>query len=361
MSTGPATASHPTPTAPPTEAERAAAAELLPMVWGIHISRAIYAAAELGIADLLAAGPLSSAELSRATNSHEPSLYRVLRLLAAFGVFTEREDRQFSLTLLGDRLRTGAPAGMRSWALLLETVGGVRPFEHILDTVRTGNPGTAATLGTDIFTYFAGHPQQAAAFDAAMSERTEAFAPSVAELCDFSDVRTVVDVGGGNGALLVQILRRHPHLKGIAFDVPTVAARAEAVLDAADLSDRYEVLAGDFFVGVPPGADCYILANVLHDWDDARATEILANCRRAMAKGGRVLIIERLIPIDRRRAVPAVLSDVTMLVITGGQERTNAEYGALLAAAGLHLAQVRPVAFPYGVLEGFSGISEAPA
>src|SRR5262249_2852129 len=161
MSTGPATASHPTPTALPTEAERAAAAELLPMGWGLHIPRAIYAVAEFGIADLLAAGPLSSAELSRATHTHEPSLYRVLRLLAAVRVFTEHEDRRFSLTLLGDRLRTGVPAGMRSWALLLETGGGVRPFEHILDTVRTGNPGPAATPRPDIFTSFPAHPPPA--------------------------------------------------------------------------------------------------------------------------------------------------------------------------------------------------------
>ena len=352
--TGPATASHPA-AVPPAEAERAAAADLLPLLWGIHISRAIYAVAEFGIADLLAAGPVSTAELSRATQTHEPSLYRVLRLLAAVGVFTEHEGRRFGLTVLGDRLRTGAPAGMRSWALLLEALGGVRPFEHILDTVRTGKPGAEAALGTGIFGYLAQHPAQAAAFDAAMSERTEAFAPSVAGACDFAGVRTVVDVGGGKGTLLVEILRRHPHLQGILLDAPAVAARAEAVLDAADLGDRCEVLAGDFFEGVPPGADCYILANVLHDWDDARAAGILRRCRQAMAGGGRVLIVERLIPADRRQAVPALLSDVNMLVLTGGQERTNEEYGALLATAGLRLAGVRPVAFPYGVIEALPG------
>jgi SAM-dependent methyltransferase len=349
--TGPAAATYPAGTSP-TKAERAAAAELLPMMWGIHVSRAIYAVAELGIADLLAAGPVSSAELSRATGTHEPSLYRVLRLLAAVGVFEEREDRRFGLTVLGDRLRTGAPAGMRSWALLLEALGGVRPFEHILETLRTGTPGTEAALGTGIFSYLAQRPPQAAAFDAAMSERTAAFAPSVAETCDFAGVRTVADVGGGQGTLLVEILRRHPHLQGIVFDVPTVAARAEAVLDAADLGNRCEVMAGDFFTAVPPGADCYLLANVLHDWDDARAAEILGNCRRAMAPGGRVLIVERLIPGDPGQAVPTLLSDINMLVLTGGQERTNAEYGALLAAAGLRLTAVRPVAFPYGVIEG---------
>jgi SAM-dependent methyltransferase len=358
--TGPTSASHPAVVAP-AEDERAAAAELLPLVWGMHISRAIYAVAELGIADLLAAGPVSSAELSRATATHEPSLYRVLRLLAAVGVFEEHQDRRFGLTVLGERLRTGAPAGMRSWATFLEALGGVRPFEHILDIIRTGEPGVHVALGSDIFGYLAQHPRQAAAFDAAMSERTAAFAPSVAETCGFADVRTVVDVGGGQGTLLVEILRKHPHLRGIVFEADTVAARAEAVLDAADLGDRCEVLAGDFFVAVPPGADRYVLANVLHDWDDARAAEILRNCRRAMARGGRVLIVERLIPGDARQAVPALLSDINMLVITGGQERTNAEYGELLRAAGLRLAAVRPVAFPYGVLEAVECITQDPA
>ena len=341
--------------AEPTEPERAAAAELLPMIWGIHISRCVYVAAELGIADLLANGPVSSPELSRATGTHEPSLYRVLRLLAALGVFKEHEHRRFSLTLLGDRLRSDAPAGLRSWATFLEAFGGVRPFEHILDTVRTGQPGLGMVLGTDLFGFLAQHPQSAAVFDAAMAERTASFAPSVARTYDFSEIRTVIDVGGGNGTLLIEILRGHPHLQGRLFEIPGVAGRAGAILDAADVGDRCEVLAGDFFESVPPGADCYMVANVLHDWDDTRAIAILRNCREAMARAGRVLIVERLIPDDPSRRVPTLLSDINMLVLSGGQERTNTEYRALLQAAGLRLGTVQPVAFPYGVIEGVAG------
>jgi SAM-dependent methyltransferase len=335
-----------------TESERAAAAAMLPLIWGTHISRAVYVAAELGIADLLADGPVSSAELARATRTHEPSLYRVLRLLAALGVLEAVEPRSFCLTVLGDRLRSDAPACMRSWAVFLEALGGVRPFEHILHTVRTGEAGFDAAHGMKIFEFLAQNPQNAATFDAAMSERTAAFAPSVAETCDFSQARTVVDVGGGIGTLLVEILRRHEHLHGILFESPSVAARADAVLDATDLGDRCEVLAGDFFEHVPGGADCYVLANVLHDWDDKQAAQILRNCRLAMARGGRVLIVERLIPDPPGDAVPTLLSDINMLVITGGQERTNAEYGNLQNAAGLTPGTVYPVAFPYGVIEG---------
>ena len=174
---------------------------------------------------------------------------------------------------------------------------------------------------------------------------------------DFSDIRTVVDVGGGRGTLLAAILRGHGHLQGTLFELPAVAAGAEAVLAAAGVMDRCEIVGGDFFHGVPAGADCYVLANVLHDWDDAKAAEILASCRRAVTRHGRVLIVERLIPDDPAEAVPALLSDINMLVLTGGKERTNSEYGELLRAAGLRPGVVRPVTFPYGVIEGLAGLS----
>jgi hypothetical protein len=334
-----------------TPAERAAAARLLPMIWGIHISRCVYAVAELDIADLLADGPQSSQELATATGTHEPSLYRVLRALAALGVFEEHDARTFSLTLVGERLCTGATVGMRSWAVFPEAVGGVRPFAHILETIRTGTPGREIDSGVDLFEFLADNPQAAAIFDAAMAERTAAYAPSVADTFDFSDVRTVIDVGGGNGTLLVEILRHHEHLRGVLFELANVAAHADGVLDASDLTERCTVLAGDFFQSVP-SADCYVLANVLHDWDDARSIDILGNCRKAMGGTGRVLIVERLIPEDGGDPLPALLSDINMLVFSGGRERTNAEYGALLHAAALRLTRVVPVAFPYGIIEG---------
>jgi hypothetical protein len=337
----------------PTEADRAAATTLLRMIWGIHMSRCVYAVAELGIADLLAEGRVSSSELARATGSHEPSLYRVLRMLAALGVFEEHDSRSFRLTAVGERLRRDAPMSMRLWATFREALGGVRSFEHILETVRTGKPGFDIEFGPGVFEFVSQHPQAAAVHDAAMSERTAVLAPSVAERYDFSDVRTLVDVGGGKGTLLAEILRRHRHLHGILLEIPPVAARAGAVLDEID-ADRWEVVAGDFFEQVPAGADCYVMANVLHDWDDSRSIQILSNCCQSMAPGARVLIVERLIPEDGSDPVPTLLSDINMLVITGGQERTNAEYGRLLEAAGLRLGKIEPVTFPYGVIEGLA-------
>jgi O-methyltransferase domain len=339
--------------AAPAEEERAAAAAVLRMIWGMHVSRAIYAVTELGIPDRLADGPVSCAELARDAGAHEASLYRVLRLLAALGVFSQTRPGSFGLTILGGRLRSGAAASMRSWALLAGTVGGCQPFEHILHTVRTGQPGFDAAHGMPMFEFLAEHPADAAVFDAAMLERTAMFAPSVAAGYDFCDLRTVVDVGGGRGILLAAILRGHGHLQGTLFELPAVAAGAQAVLAAAGLTDRCEVVAGDFFRGVPAGADCYLLANVLHDWDDTRAAEILASCRRATTRHGRVLIIERLIPGNPAEALPVLLSDINMLVLSpGGRERTNSEYRRLLQAAGLRPGIIQPVTFPYGVIEG---------
>lgn len=157
-----------------TAAERAAAGKLLPMIWGVHISRCVYAAAELGIADLLADGARSSEELAAATATHEPSLYRVLRALAALGVFEEHDDRRFGLTVVGERLRTGAQVGMRPWAVFLEALGGVRPFAHILQTLRTGTSGREIEFGADLFEFLADNGEAAAIFDAAMAERTAA-------------------------------------------------------------------------------------------------------------------------------------------------------------------------------------------
>ncbi len=335
----------------PTKEERAAAAAMLQMIWGTHISRAVYVVATLGIADLLAGGPMTAAQLAQATQAHEPSLYRVLRLLASLGVLTEHDHRSFSLTVLGERLRADVPASMRSFAMVVDATG-LQPFEPIIETVKTGKPGVDIAYGMGSFEFFAAHPDRAQKFQAAMSERTAAFALSVAAGYDFSPMRTVADIGGGKGTLLASILRAHGHLRGVLFDLPPMVANVAEVLRAADVADRCEIVPGDFFQGVPDGADGYILANVLHDWDDADSVRILGACRRAMAKDSRVLIVERLIPDDPADAVPVLLSDLNMLVHSGGRERTTAEYGQLLAAAGLILAKVQPVAPPYGVIEG---------
>jgi O-methyltransferase domain/Dimerisation domain len=222
------------PSGEPTKEERAAAAAVLQMIWGVHISRAVYVVAVLGIADLLAGGPMTAAQLAQATQTHEPSLYRVLRLLASLGVLAEHDHRAFGLTILGERLRADVPASMRSLALLVDDL---RPFEPIVEIVKTGKHGHDIAYGMAPFEFLAAHPDRAHKFQAAMSERTAAFAASVAAGYDFSPMRTVADIGGGKGTLLAAILRVYGHLRGVLFDLPPVVAGAAGVLEAARVAD----------------------------------------------------------------------------------------------------------------------------
>ena len=330
---------------------QAAAAAVLRMIQGLHISRAVYVAARLGIADLLVDGPRSSAQLAQLTGAHAPSLYRVLRLLAALNVLREQPPGHFGLTLLGERLRTGVPGSLRYWAILTDQLGGLQPFDRILDTVMSGEPGLKLAYDDKWTEFLAQRPTAAVDFQAAMSERTASFAPSLAATYDFSRMR-VVDVGGGRGTLLAAVLAANTHLHGVVFDLPEGVAGAAETLRAAGLADRSATESGDFFVAVPSGGDGYLLANVLHDWDDDRSVAILRSCRRAMQGDGRVLIVERMIFSDPERSIPTLLSDLNMMVLTGGQERTEEDYARLLATADLRLTRVLPVAYPYGVFEG---------
>jgi hypothetical protein len=322
------------------------------MIQGLHISRAVYVAAKLGIADLLANGPRPSAELAQLTMAHAPSLYRVLRVLAALNVLREQPLGHFALTRLGERLRTGVPGSLRYWAILTDQLGGLEPFDRIVETVMSGEPGVKLAHNDTWIGFLAKHPAAEDAFQAAMSERTAAFAPSVATTYDFSWMRGIVDVGGGRGTLLAAVLAARTHLHGVVFDLPEGVARAAETLRAIGVADRCAVEAGDFFVAVPAGGDGYLLANVLHDWDDERSVAILRNCRRAMKGYGRVLVVERMIFDDPERSIPTLLSDLNMMVLTGGQERTGEEYARLFAGADLRLTGVLPVAYPYGIFEG---------
>jgi O-methyltransferase domain/Dimerisation domain len=327
---------------------QAAGAAVLRMIQGLHVSRAVYVAAKLGIADLLADGSAASDDLARRTGTHPQSLYRILRLLAALDVLRESEPRCFALTPLGERLRTGVPNSMRQWAIQLDALGGLRSFDEILTAVRSGSPALPHVLGGDAFAYLAQHPDALRAFQASMTERTAALAPTVAAGYDFDALRTVIDVGGGRGTMLAAILAAHPRLRGLLYELQGVADNPEPALGE---SARCDVVAGDFFASVPSGGDAYILANVLHDWDDADCIRILRCCRRAMPPGAKVLVIERMIQDDPAESVPTLLSDLHMMILTGGMERTHNEYGRLFAEAELALTRVIPVQPPYGIFE----------
>jgi hypothetical protein len=220
----------------------------------------------------------------------------------------------------------------------------------MLHTVKTGETAFDHHFGMNLWQYRAVHPEDAKTFDEAMADHTALSNKTILASYDFTSFGTIVDIGGGDGSLLAAILKAHPGMKGILFDIPSVAAKAERRMEAERLSDRCEIVSGDFFEYVPPGGDAYILKAVIHDWDDERAKAILTNCHHAMAKDGKLLLIEAAIPPGNGRFFYKFM-DLNMMVMTGGRERTEAEYRELLAAAGFRLLRIVPTEFEVAVIE----------
>lgn len=313
---------------------------LLQMMTGYWVSQAIYVAAKLGLADYFGEGPRSSEELAAATGVDASSLHRLLRALASVGIFTEVDPGHFALTPLAALLRAGTPGSMRALAITYNEEQ-YRAWGDLLYSVQSGQPAFQHQFGMGPFEYFALHPEADRVFNEAMIDWTHQLAGAVASTYDFSPFGTVVDVGGGYGTLLAAILRRHQQTRGILFDLPHVVADAEGPLAKAGVADRCTRIGGDFFAAVPAGGDAYVLAQILHDWDDERGVAILKQCRRAMPPHAKLLVVELVLPPGQEAFFGKWL-DLHMLVVTGGRERTAAEYEALFRPAGLAVASVIP-------------------
>jgi SAM-dependent methyltransferase len=315
-------------------------ATLLQMMTGYWVSQALHVVAKLGIADLLADGPLTCEDLAAATNTHAPSLQRVLRALASVGVFTEVSPGSFALTPLAELLQPETPGSMRALAIMYAEEQ-YRAWGDLLHSVRTGETAFEQQFGIGYFEYLAQHPESDRVFNEAMTGWTHQLVSAVVDTYDFSPFRTVVDVGGGYGALLAAILQRNSGTRGILFDLPHVVASAEEQLAATEVADRCTFVGGDFFAGVPAGGDAYVLSQILHDWDDERCVAILGQCRRAIPDHGKLLVVEFVLPEGDEPFLGKWL-DLHMLVLLGGRERTAGEYDTLFRAAGFKLARVVP-------------------
>jgi SAM-dependent methyltransferase len=331
------------------EVDVSAPVALMNLVRAGRVSQAINVAATLGVADELAAGPRHADDLARAVGAHPAALHRLLRLLADFGVFAHRADGRFALTSLGELLRSDEHTSLRGMVMFLESPFLRSAWTNLLESVRTGDAAFDGVHGTNLFGYLRNHPDDAVVFDQGMSGVSRLLTAAILDVYDFSRFGSVVDVGGGDGALLATILARHPAVRGVLVELPEVASRAAEALAASGVADRCEVVVGDMFVSVPEGGDAYLFARVVHDWDDAAARRILATCRAAMPHGGRVLLAEAVLP-EGNEPSAARLVDLEMLVI-GGRERTEPEYRQLLADAGLELTRVVPSAGPYSLVE----------
>lgn len=328
--------------------------EIFKLMGGYRISQAIYVVSETGIPDLLAGGPKTCDELAAETTTHAPTLYRLLRFLAGAGLFNEIGPQKFELTGLGATLRSDVVGSVRMLARLWLMQSLWNPWGRLIHSVRTGETAFDLVHGMGVFKYLEQNPKEAAVFNAAMTAGSARSGTGVADRYDFLGLHRVVDVGGGHGFLLAEILNANPALHGVLFDLPDVVAGAGQILTNFGVKDRCEIVGGSFFDPLPSGGDVYVLKQIIHDWDDERALAILRNCRAAMTGREKLLVIERRIAPQHREAMGVLHIDLEMLVIAGGMERTDAEYRSLFEKAGFQLTNIMPLmdARGFSVFEG---------
>jgi SAM-dependent methyltransferase len=322
------------------------------LIRGYWVTQAIYVVAELGVADLLVDGPRAPAELARATGANSDLLYRVLRALASMSIFFEEADGRFRLTPLAETLRSDR-GGQRAYAQL-HGKDLYQSWGKLLEAVRSGQTAFVEAFGMPIFDYMSVNPDRGAIFDAAMTGHHGVETEPMLEAYDFSSFQKIVDIGGGNGSVLVGILTRHREVKGVLFDLPAVADRARAAIEGAGLQDRCRVESGSFLETVPAGAHLYLMRHVLHDWRDEDATKILRNCRSALRPGGRIVVVEMVVPAGND---PSFAKWMDLMMITyGGKERSEKEYRRLFSNAGFELTRIVPTRAAISLIEGVPAV-----
>lgn len=321
--------------------------------WAIDAmkSQALVAAADLGVADVLADRPKSITEIAADVGANEDFLYRLLRGLAGYGVFEELEGRRFQLNELASALRSEAKPSVRDFIRMRGATWTYGPWGAMTEAVKTGRSGVMHTIGEGLFDYFQKHPDHGELFDRAMVSISTPTYHAVAEAYDFREAEVVVDVGGGAGGQLMAVLQRNAHLKGVLADLLSVVERARAGLEAGGFADRIRCEGIDMFASVPAGGDVYMMGNIIHDWSDEDAAKILSNCAAVLNEGGRVALVEQLVP-PRNTADLALAIDLEMLVMTeGGYQRTLEEFNSLFRRAGLGLRRVVETKSPWCVME----------
>jgi O-methyltransferase domain/Dimerisation domain len=326
---------------------------------GSSLPQAIYVAAKLKIADLLADGSKTIEELAQLSKTHPPSLYRILRSLCSAGIFTETENQSFALTPMAEHLRSDVPESLCNLAISYGEPWRWQSWGNILSAVKTGKSAFEETFGCDLFQYLQQNPETDQLFSNTMEGLALLVNDALINAYDFSKTQTLVDIGSSIGTFTFPLLNHYPKLKAVLFDLPHVIANADLAIEQNELSNtpiselrqRCQLIAGDFFKSVPTGHNAYFLKHILHDWDDERCLTILQNCRQAMTTDSRLLIIERIIPLGNSPS-PAKINDLEMLVLTpGGRERTEAEFTNLLKACDFQISAIHPTNSPLYIIE----------
>jgi hypothetical protein len=324
------------------------AGRLAQLLHGYQITQLLYVFAALGVADQLAGGPSNSAQLAQAVGADPATFDRLLDPWRLLGILERGQDGRYQLTAMGALLRSDIAGSLRPAAVSYGQPWWWRPWGNLLESVRTGRTAFDEVFHEPLFPFLARNPDAAAVFNANMTAMSAADAATLAEAFGLDDVTTVVDVGGGHGVLGRAILDRYPPISVVVFDRPDVVAGAPYPAGAAEVG-QLRGTAGDFFTDSPPTADAYILKDILHDWTDEQCRTILRSTRRAAPPHARLLIVERVIDPDHSD-LGSALVDITMLVLTGGQERTTSQYAALLTASGWQLAERNTTATTHTVL-----------
>jgi ubiquinone/menaquinone biosynthesis C-methylase UbiE len=325
--------------------------QMLRVMSGFWIARCVYILAKLGIADVIKDGPLTADQLAAATGSHGPSLFRVLRALAAVGIVSQDEQDRFGATPLCDTLRSDVRGSLRAFAMTELGEEHYSAWGELLYSVRTGEIAFNKAFGEPVFDFFATHPENARIFNDAMSGMTAQANEALHAAYSFAGSKKIMDIGGGHGGLITSILEKNPQMKGILFDSPKVIAGANEKIAGSDIADRCELMGGDFFQSVPSGADTIILKWIIHDWNDEQSVAILKNCHRALPGNGKLVLVEAVVPETSEMHFSKFI-DLNMLVMTGGRERTEKEFRRLYEDSGFKLTRIVPTESPFSVIEG---------
>jgi hypothetical protein len=324
-------------------------AEMRRLITGVRISQSISVAASMGVPDALAGGARTAEDLAGALGADGPTLYRLLRLLAAAGVLSEDAEGRFALTDLGNVLRSDIDGSIREQAILFGRPEMLAAWGNLEHSIRTGENAFAAQHGEAVWEWRARNPEAQSQFNRGMAAISGPIGPALADAIELARGEVIADIGGGNGTLLAPVLERHPDVRGIVFDQPKVVAEAAAVLEAAGVADRAQSIGGSFFDSVP-SADVYVMKSILHDWGDTDSVAILQTIRAAAAPESRLLLVERVLG-GPNEDLEGKLSDLHMLVMPGGQERTLDEWRRLLAAGGWELQATKPLPAGFKLIE----------
>jgi hypothetical protein len=322
-------------------------AQLMKFIIGKWISKPIYVAAELCIADLLADGPKSIENLARESHSHAPSLYRLMRALASVGIFSEKENKEFELTPMAEYLKTGA---MRSIAIMFNAEWSDKAWGYFLEGIKTGNTPFRNAHGMPVSEWLNHNPHASKVFNEANAIKAAGSHRAIIDVYDFSDIKVLTDVGGGLGVLMVEILNTNPNMFGIIADLSSVIVETKIIIQKQNLENRCKTVECDFFKGIPSGSDAYLLSNILHDWTDEQCRMILKNCYKAMNPHSKLLIIEMIVPPGNEPSISKLL-DLEMFVTTGGRERTEQEFNHLLEQSDFELSRIIPTKDNVSIIE----------